>query len=152
LLQRRLAVLDVKNAVADLLFRLQRPLAENRLDSLARVRELLVDPEKRKRLISITPSRSVIEEELSRTPGVELGRTLDLALGELVAEGVVLRIPGKDVSSSEDVFLSAPSSRPPHWDTAELNRLVREGVSQAAELQRRERRRSTTDGSRSYDL
>ena len=151
-LRRRLAVLEAKNAVVDLLSRLQRPVAELQLSSLPQVRELLEDSKKRRLLLGVTPSRTVMEEELSRTTGIELGPTLELALQELIAERVVLLIPARDVLSHESVYLLLPHVDRPHWDTSELRKLTREEGTRAEQLQQRERRRSTTDGSRSYDL
>lgn len=151
-LRRRLAVVETMNAVCDLLFPLQRAITMHRVDSLSRVRELLADPDQRRHLLGATQTRTVIAEELSRSVGMEVGSTLDVALAELVAARVLLRIPGREVLAQEDVFLLRPCHRCPRLPTAELKRLLREDGAQAQQLRLRERRRSTTDGSRSYDL
>lgn len=151
-LRRRLAVIEARNAICDLLFPLQRPLTDYQVDTLPRVRELLADPARRKLLLRAAQTRTVIAEELLRSAGLEVGATLDLALEELIAARVVLRVPARDVLAHEDAFLLMPHHHCPRLDTAELKRLVRERGTQAEQLQRRQRRRATTDGSRSYDL
>jgi hypothetical protein len=167
LLRRRLAVLEAKNAVADLLFRRQKPLTDAtlrsgeapslrstslRLSTVADVERALGDPEKRKLVVALSVSREVIEEELQRRPGTELGRALDQALFELIRDGLVLEVPGKALLMREDVFVAAMSKPQPHYDVSELNRLLREGTSYATQLRARARREDTTTVSRSYRL
>ncbi len=152
LLRRRLAVLEAKNAVIDFLYRSQGPLAELRLFTIERVQQCLKDPETRKRIIGVSPSREVIAEELISRSGAEVGRSLEQALSELVREGEVLQVPGKDVVSRDDVYLAVQRGRRPHYDTSELNRLVRQGLGYSAELRKRTRRDASTTGGRSYDL
>lgn len=151
LIRRRLNVLEVKNAVVDFLFRLQKPLADFRLFSRERIKAILADPEQRKIVISLSPSREVIEEELRTRYRVDSGLALDEAFTELQTEGVVLRVPGTLMLSKEDVFLAVPRRRP-YYEMGELNRLVREGTDYSSELRRRSMRRDTTDRGRSYEL
>ena len=151
LIRRRLTVLEAKNAVVDFLFRTQKPLAEFRLFTLDRVETVLHDPEKRKLAISLSPSREVIEEELRSRYRVDASVVLEQALAELVAEGAVLQVPGKLVMSNDDVYLAVQKRRP-HYEVAELNRLVREGTDYAAQLRHRANRRDTTDRGRSYEV
>lgn len=152
LLRRRLAVLEAKNAVVALLFGRQQPLAGLRLSTSADVARALADQEKRRLVVGLSVSREVIEEELQRCPGTELGRALDQALSELIREGVVLRVPGKALLMREDVFVAAMAGRRPHYDVSELNRLVREGTGYGAQLRARARQEETSTASRSYRL
>ncbi|MCJ7750835.1 MAG: hypothetical protein MUQ65_07040 [Armatimonadetes bacterium] len=152
LMRRRLAVLEAKNVVVDLLFRTQAPLGDLHLSTLEHIQRGLEDPDRRKTIIALSPSQQVIEEEIASHSGAEIGRSLDEALSELVRDGVVLQIPGKDVLSTHDVYLAVQRGRRPHYDTAELNRLVREGLSYGAELRTRTRREGASTSSRSYDL
>lgn len=151
LMRSRLNILEIKNAVVDFLFRIQKPLADFRLYSLDRIEATLKDPEKRKIVISFSPSREVIEDELRSRYRADTGPALDQALAELMAEGAVLRVPGKLVLSKEDVYLAVQRRRP-HYEVGELNRLVREGTDYFSELRRRATRRDNTDRGRSYDL
>ncbi len=149
LLRRRLAVLDVKNAVVDLLFTGQKPLAGLRLSTLADVERAMGDREKRQTLCALLVSREVLEDGLRQKRGIELGKTLDEALTELVAEGVILRIAGSVVLMRSDVYLAVLSRPQPHYDVAELNRLVREG---STFLKSRARQHDSTTGGRQYRL
>jgi hypothetical protein len=81
-----------------------------------------------------------------------VGQALDQALSELIAEGVLLRVPGKTVMSREDVFLAVQRGRRPHYDVSELNRLVRQSGSYGRDLRSRARREASTTSERSYDL
>ncbi|MFB3881126.1 MAG: hypothetical protein ACE149_07675 [Armatimonadota bacterium] len=152
LLRSRLAILEAKNAVAGFLYSTQRPLADLQLDTLADVERVLADPQRRKLVVGRTVSREVIEEELRRKAGSELGRALDQALSELIAEGFVLQLPGKQVLMREDVYLAVLSRPQPKYEVSELNRLVREGSGYAAQLRTRARRDEATTGRRSYSL
>ena len=152
LIRRRLAVLEAKNGVVDVLFRTQAPLRDFRLFTLDHIRRGLGDPDTRKTIIALSPSRQVIEDEIVSRSGAEIGRALDSALSELARDGVVLQVPGKDVLSAHDVYIAIQNRCPPHYDTAELNRLVREGLSYGSHLRTRERRETSTTSSRSYDL
>lgn len=151
-LRRRLAILEAKNAVVDFLFRTQTPLAELHLFALDHIQRGLEDPDARKTIIAVSPSREVIEEEIVSRSGAEIGRSLDDALSELVRDGVLLQVPGKDVLSTHDVYVAVQRGRRPHYDTAELSRLVREGLSYGAQLRTRARREASSTSSRSYDL
>lgn len=152
LMRRRLAVLEAKNAVVDLLFRTQAPLRDLHLFTPEHIQRGLEDPDRRKIIIGLSPSRQVIEEEIVSRSGAEIGRSLDEGMSELVRDGVVLRVPGKDVLSTHDVYVAVQRGRRPHYDTAELNRLVREGLSYGSHLRTRARRETSTTSSRSYDL
>jgi hypothetical protein len=152
LARRRLATLEAKNRVVEFLFRTQKPLADFHLFNLERVESLLKDPEKRKLIIGMSVSQEVIEEELTSRSGAEVGQALDQALSELIAEGVLLRVPGKTVMSREDVFLAVQRGRRPHYDVSELNRLVRQSGSYGRDLRSRARREASTTSERSYDL
>jgi hypothetical protein len=152
LLRRRLAVIEAKNAVADLLFRRHKPLSDLHLSTVADVERALADPEKRKLVVGLSVSREVIEEELRRHSGTELGRALDQALSELIREALVLQVPGKALLMREDVFLAVMGRPQPRYDVSELNRLVREGTSYSARLRARVRGEDTTTVSRSYRL
>jgi len=152
LLRQRLAVLEAKNAVAGMLFRRHRPDVQLPLSSAADVERALSDPDKRKALVGMSVSREVIEEELLRRPGADLGRSLDQALAELIREGTVLRVPGKALLMPEDAFVAATTKRQPHYDPSELNRLVREGSGYGSHLRARARRERQTTVERSYRL
>jgi len=152
LMRRRLAVLEAKNAVVDYLFRLQAPLRDIHLFTLDHIRRGLGDPDTRKPIIALSPSRQVIEDEIVSRSGAEIGRALDEGLSELVRDSVVLQVPGRDVLSTHDVYVAVQRGPRPHYDTAELNRLVREGLSYGSHLRTRERRETSTTSSRSYDL
>ncbi len=152
LLRQRLAVLEAKNRVVDLLFRTQRPLADQRLFTLEHVERALKDPERRKLVVGVSASREVIEEEIGTRSDAEVGRSLARALSELVAEGVLLRVPGKMVMSREDVYLAVQRGPRPHYDVGELNRLVRQGRTYGTELRAKESRESSTNRGRSYQL
>jgi hypothetical protein len=152
LIRRRLAVLEAKNAVVDVLFRTQAPLRDFRLFTLDHIRRGLGDPDTRKTIIALSPSRQVIEDEIVSRSGAEIGRALDEGLSELVRDSVVLQVPGRDVLSTHDVYVAVQRGPRPHYDTAELNRFVREGLSYGSHLRARERRETSTTSSRSYDL
>jgi hypothetical protein len=152
LLRRRLAVLEAKNRVVDLLFRMQKPLGELRLFTLDTVERALGDPERRKLIVGMSVSREVIEEEITSRSGAEVGLALDRALSELLAEGVLMRVPGKMVMSREDVFLAVQRGARPHYDVSELSRLVHEGRGHGSELRSRARREASTTSGRSYQL
>jgi len=152
LIRRRLAVLEAKNGVVDVLFRTQAPLRDLRLFTLDHIRRGLGDPDARKTIIALSPSRQVIEDEIVSRSGAEIGRALDEGLSELVRDSVVLQVPGRDVLSTHDVYVAVQRGPQPHYDTAELNRLVREGLGYGSYLRDRERRETSTTSSRSYDL
>ncbi len=152
LLRQRLALLEAKNRVVDLLFRAQRPLADQQLFTLEHVERALKDPERRKLVIGVSASREVIEDEIGTRSDAEVGRPLTRALSELVAEGVLLRVPGKMVMSREDVYLAVQRGRRPQYDVGELSRLVRQGRSYRTELRAKERSDSATNTGRSYQL
>jgi len=149
LLQRRLAVLDAKNAVADILFGAQKPLTELQLSTLVDVERALTDPEKRRLVVRLGVSREVIEDELKRRPGSELGRSLDQALSELIAEGYLLQVPGPVVLMRDPIYIAVLHKKQPHYEVAELNRLVREG---STFLKDRARRHDSTTAGRQYRL
>ena len=152
LIRRRLAVLEAKNAVVDFLFRTQAPLGDLQLFTLERLQRGLRNPDTRKTIIGLSPSRQIIEEDLGSRSGAEIGRPLDAALSELVRDGVVLQVPGRDSLSTHDVYVAILRDRRPHYDTAELTRLVRDGTGYGAQLRTRARRDASSTSSRSYDL
>ena len=152
LIRRRCAVLEAKNVVVDFLFRTQAPLGDLHLFTLEHIQRGLGDPDRRKTIIALSPSREVIEDEIVSRSGAEIGRSLDEALSELVRDGVVLQVPGKDVLSTHDVYVAVQRGPRPHYDTAELDRLVREGLSYGAQLRTRSRREASSTSGRSYDL
>ena len=152
LIRRRLAVLEAKNAVVEFLFRTQAPLGDLQLFTLERLQRGLRSPDTRKTIIGLSPSRQIIEEEIVSRSGAETGRPLDVALSELVRDGVVLQIPGRDILSTHDVYVAILRGRRPHYDTAELTRLVREGTGYGGQLRTRAKRDASSTSSRSYDL
>lgn len=152
LIRRRLAVLETKNAVVDFLFPSQAPLRDLHLLTLEQVKRGLEDPDTRKTIIGVSPSRDIIEEEITARSGAEIGGSLDAALSELARDGVVIRVPGKDLLLAHDAYIAVQQRRPPHYETAELQRLVREGLTYGSHLRARERRETSTTSSRSYDL
>jgi len=152
MLRRRRAVLEAKSNVVDLLFRNQRAIAELSLGSLDEVRRALQEPEKRRLIMTVAASRALLEEELRSHYKSEVGRALDLALSELVAEGVLLQVPGKTVLANQDIYLAVHRKGQPRYDTAELDRLLREGRRYGDELRARARSERATDATRSYRL
>jgi len=152
LLHRRLAVLEAKNAIGELLFRCQRPLAELRLNAIAEVEMALQDPDRRKLVVGLGMSREVIETELGRLAGAEAGSAIEQALAELVREGVVLQVPGRAFMSGGDVYLAVYRGSRPQYDVSQLSRLVREGTSYGLHLRQRSRREASTTTGRSYRL
>jgi len=152
LMRKRLAVLDAKNTVVDLLYRTQRPLADLHLFTSEHAERLLKHPERRKMIVGLSVSRQVIEDELRRSGAGELGPTLDRALSELIEEGVILELPGKAFASKENVYMVVFRGQQPHYDVAELRELVREDAEYGSRLRERMRRERTTTGGRSYRL
>jgi len=152
LLRRRLAVVEAKNAVAEFLFQTQKALADLRLSTVADVERALADPEKRRLVVGRSVSLRMLEEELSRRAGAELGRSLDQALSELIAGGFVLQVPGKALLIREEVYIAVLSKPQPRDDPSELSRLVRQGTTYGAELRERARRHDSTTVGRSYRL
>jgi len=150
--RRRLTVLEAKNSVVDLVFRAQRRLSEAHLHTREQVELALRDPEKRRVILAVGMSREVMEDELRSRYGTEVGRALDRALAELVAEGALVRVPGKVVMSDHDVYLASYRGKKPHYDASRLIEVLTESRGYGAELRSRARKESSTGNSRSYQL
>jgi len=150
--RKRLTVLEAKNSVVDLVFRAQRRLSESHLHTREQVELALRDPEKRRMIVAVGMSREVMEDELRSRYGTELGQALDLALAELVAEGALVRVPGKAVMSDYDVYLASYRGKKPHYDVSRLIEVLAESRGYGAELRARAKRESSTGNTRSYQL
>ena len=151
-LRLRRSVLEAKNGVVDHLFSAQAALAELDLHDLSGVEQALQDAEKRPLLLTFGVNREMLSTELAQKYGVETGGPLDEALAELIAEGLILRVPGELASASHDLFLAIHGRGRGHYDLSEVNRLLREGRDYRGELQARQRRETTSGRGRSYDL
>ena len=152
LLRRRLAVLEGKNAVVDLLFRSQMPLAQHELYQVEQVAGANQDPEIRRLVLALGLTRRDIAAQLSPKFGPEVIESLDQTLTELIREGVVLCLTAKDVSARDDLYLAVFRGPRPHYDVSDLAKLLRQVGTPGAHLRQRSHRESTTDSSRSYDL
>ena len=152
LLRQRRTVLEAKNHVVEFLFRTQRGLADLRLTRLEDVHAALLDPGQRRIIMTVGASRAMLEEELSSRYGSETGGSLEGALAELVAEGVLLQVPAKAALANHDIYVSVHSRKRPHYDVGELNRLLQEGRGYGTELRSRSRREEKTGDARTYRM
>lgn len=152
LVRKRVSVLEAKNNVVDVLFPTQRALAQFHLNTVQQVEEALRESEKQRLIAAVGMSRAVMEDELRSRYGTELGPALDSALAELVAEGVVLQVPGKAMLSDRDVYLASYRNDKPHYDVSRLSKVLAGSRGYGAELRARARRESSTGDSRSYRL
>jgi len=152
LLRQRRAVLEAKNHVVEFLFRTQRGLADLRLTRLEQVHAALQDPEQRRIIMTVGASQVMLEEELSSRHGSETGGSLDRALAELVAEGVLLQVPAKAALANHDIYVAVHSRKRPHYDVGELNRLLQENRGYGAELRSRSQREESTGDARTYRM
>lgn len=152
LLRRRLAVLEGKNAVVELLFSSQMPLAQHSICTLEQVSRTTGSPEVRRLVLSLGVTRRDLTAKLSPKFGTEVIQSLDQVLTELMREGVVLCLPAKDIAAREDLYLAVFRGPRPRYDVADLAKLLRQVGTPGAQLRQRSHRESTTDGSRSYDL
>ncbi len=148
LVRERRAVLEAKNNIVEFLVKTQGALAELHLGRLEEVRVALMDAEKKRLILSVGASSSLLEKDLSGRHGSEVGRALEQALSELVAEGVILEAPAKEARASNDVYLVVHGRKGAHYDFSELNRLLREGE----QLRSRSRREDSSGSSRSYRM
>jgi hypothetical protein len=151
-LRLRKSVVEAKNSAADFLFSTQAPLAQLELHDLSGVEAALQDAEKRPLLLTFGVNREMLSSELAQKYGAETGAPLDEALAELIAEGLVLRVPGELASASHDIYLAIHGRGRKHYDLSEFNRLLREGRDYRRELTARQRREATSGRGRSYDL
>ena len=151
-LRLRKGILDAKNSAADFLFSTQAPLAQLELHDLAGVEAALQDAEKRPLLLTFGVNREMLASELAAKYSAETGAPLDEALAELIAEGLVLRVPGELAAASHDIYLAIHGRGRKHYDLSEFNRLLREGRDYRRELKARQRRETTSGRGRSYDL
>ncbi len=94
----------------------------------------------------------MLEEELASRYGAEGGWALDDALSELIAQGVILRVPAKSALSNHDLYLVARGRERARYDIGELNRLLQQGRRHGSQLRSRARREGTTGGGRTYDM
>jgi len=152
LVRKRVSVLEAKNSVVDVLFRTQRALAQLDLNTVQQVEQALRHSEKHRLIAAVGMSRAVMEDELRSHCGTELGPALDSALSELVAEGVVLQVPGKAMLCDRDVYLASYRNGKPHYDVSRLSKLLTVSRGYGGELRARARRESSTGDSRSYKL
>ena len=152
LLHERRAALEAKNNVLEFLHRTQGPLAELKLTRLEHVLTALEDVQNRRLVATLGASRAMIEDDLTSRHGSEVGRPLDQALLEMVAEGIVLQVPAQALAAQYDLYLAAQSGRRPHYDVAELSLLLREGRQYGTELRARARREEQTDRTRTYRM
>ncbi len=152
LLHERRAALEAKNHVIDFLHRTQGRLAELKLTLLEHVLTALEDPQSRRLVATLGASRAMIEDDLTSRHGSEVGRPLDQALLELVAEGVVLQVPAQALAAQYDVYLAVQNRQRPHYDVAELSGLLREGRQYGTELRSRARREEQTGRTRTYRM
>jgi len=151
-LLHRKTVLEAKNSVSDHLFHTQAPLAQLDIRNLAGAEEALKDPAKRRLLLTFGVNREMLDSELAQKYGAETGAALDEALSELLAEGILLRVPGQLAATSSDLYLAAHGHGRRHYDLSEFNRLLREGRDYRGELESRQRREASTNRGRSYRL
>ncbi|NIO13116.1 MAG: hypothetical protein GTO31_04395 [Xanthomonadales bacterium] len=152
LLRARSAVLEAKNNVLDLLLTTQRALSGLGLRRPEQLPGVLRDPEKKRLIMTAGASRVMLEEELSARHGSEVGRALDRALAELVAEGLILQVPAKEILASHDVYLVLHGRRRPHYDLGDLTQLLQEARHYGAELRSRARREQVTGQNRTYRM
>jgi len=151
-LLHRKTVLEAKNSASDHLFHTQAPLAQLDLRDLAGVEDAVKDPAKRRLLLTFGINREMLASELAEKYGAETGAALDEALSELLAEGILLRVPGHLAATSSDLYLAVHGRGRTHYDLSEFNRLLREGRDYRGELRTRQRREANTDRGRSYRL
>lgn len=152
LIRQRRAVLEAKNNVLGFLARTQGPLAEFELGRLEHVEAALKQPAKRRLILAAGASREMVEDELSSRHGSETGRSLDQALSELVADGLVLEVPAEAAAANHDIYLIADRRDRPHYDVAELTRLLQEESQYGTRLRQRARREAATKHGRTYRL
>ena len=152
LLHERRATLEAKNHVLDFLHRTQGRLAELKLTRLEDVLAALEDSQSRRLVATLGASRTMIEDDLTSRHGSEVGRPLDQAFSELVAEGVVLQVPAQALAAQYDVYLAVQDRQRPQYDVAELNGLLREGRQYGKELRSRARREERTGRTRTYRM
>lgn len=152
LLRERRAALEAKGNIVGFLVRTQGALSDLGLGRLEQVQVALRDPEKKRLILAVGASRPMLEEELSARDGSEVGRALERALSELVAGGVILRVPAKEALGTNDVYVVVHGRKRPQYDLREIDQLLREGREYGSELRARERREQTTGGSRTYRM
>ena len=151
LLRHRRAVLEAKNLVVEYLYRAQRALAPLRLAKPQHLQRALQDPEKRRLIVSLGVNRAMIEDVLLNRYGAEVGRSLDRALAELVASGVVMKASAM-LASNQEVYVVAQGRARPQFDLSGLNRLLQEGRDFGSELRARIQRKERTDIGRIHRL
>jgi len=151
-LRRRSALLKARNDVMDIVFRRQGRLAPLGLESVAQVETTLHDPEQRRLLAALGLNREMLEAELREHHGTETSEALEEALQDLVAAGVLLRVPGKLLLASSDIFLAVHARRREPYNVGLLTRLLREGRDHERELRSRQERGTSTDTGRTYRL
>jgi hypothetical protein len=151
-LRQRSTLLAAKNDVMDLIFQTQAPLARLGIQNEADVRAAMQDPDKRRLLGAYGLNREMVEAELRERYGSETTGALDAALQELVAEGVILRVPGRLLLATSDIFLAIHARRRPLYDVGLLNRLLHEGRDEEKALRSRDKRDDSTETGRTYRL
>lgn len=151
-LRQRSTLLAAKNDVMDLIFRTQAPLAPLRIQSATDVEAAMQVPEKRRLLGACGLNREMVEAELRERYGSETTGALDAALQELVADGTILKVPGRLLLATSDIFLAIHPRRRPSYDVGLLNRLLHEGHEEEEALRLRHRRDTSTDTGRTYRL
>ncbi len=151
-LRHRMAVLEAKNAVADALGSAQKALARLHVRDLAGVERALQNHEQRPLVLTCGVNQEALASELAQKYGVGTGEPFEAALSELVTEGWVVRVPGKLVNSTADLYLAVRDHRRTAWNISTISRLLRQGRNYRAEMLARERRRKTTSRDRSYRL
>jgi hypothetical protein len=136
----------------DLIFRIQAPLARLGIHSQTDVEAAMQIPEKRCLLGACGLNREMVEGELRERYGSETAGALDAALQDLVAEGLVLKVPGRLLLATSDIFLALHARRRPPYDVGPLNRLLHEGRDEEKALRSRDKRDTSTDTGRTYRL
>jgi|GEM_PF-2418212 len=152
LVRKRRAVLDTKNSVVDYLFRAQRPLAQFCISRKEQMQAALADPKRRPAIMAVAVNRDMLEEYLSTRGGSEGGRSLDQALAELDADGVILRMTADLGHVKQNLYFSVQNRRRPFYNLSGLDALLQQDRNLVAELRERLRRDSSTGSSRSYRL
>ena len=151
MLGKRRSILESKNYILDSLFRVQKSLEPFALQTTLEAKEALRDSEKRRMIVALGLSRSMLEDETHRFGG-QLGEAFTTALKELLAEGRVLEVNGAEGAPSGEIYLAVHRRGRQRYDVSTFNRLLQRSAQYGATLRTREKTEGDRDVSRTYRM